>query len=212
MSETANQLPGQQPLFEDMGYEAITLKPQVERFCQKFVLQGCCNAKRAYMAVYPSTTERSAETSSSRLLINDEVKQRVKQIQAEWRRRLEAKVLSYHDNVLSVNRRGLLDENGICKPLDQWGEDEISILEFEQVSAKNGVRTLLKIPTRHQSAVELARISGMHKDKVEMTGANGGPIETTTRPQLSREEWLALHGLPGGADVDPASRTATGSD
>jgi len=182
-----------------MGYEAITLKAQMERFCQKFVLQGCCNAKQAYMSAYPDVKPVSAEVNASRLLRNAKVRIRIPQIQAEWRRRLESKVLSYHDNVLSINRRDLLDDVGRCKPLDQWREDELSILEFEQVSSKYGVRTLLKIPTRHQSAVELARIAGMHTDKVELTGKDGGPmaIEATERPQLSREEWLAIHGLNG---------------
>lgn len=36
---------------------------------------------------------------------------------------------------------------------------------------------------------------------VELTGANGGPVQTeaTERPQLSRSEWLAAHGLSGEA-------------
>lgn len=36
---------------------------------------------------------------------------------------------------------------------------------------------------------------------VELTGANGGPVQTETseRPTLSRSEWLAAHGLGGEA-------------
>ena len=101
---------------------------------------------------------------------------------------------------MTVDRRNLLSaDKKSMKPLDEWSDEEASILEIEQVSAKNGILTLLKIPTRHQSAVEMARIAGMHKDKVEMTGKDGGPmvIEATERPQLSREEWLAIHGLNG---------------
>lgn len=199
-----------------MGYETIVLKPQQERFCQEFVLRGCCNATQAYLVAYPQVSEISARKAASRLLTNVDVRQRVREIQAEWKRRLEARVLGYHESVMSIDRRKLLSD-GRCKPLEEWTEEEASILEFEQVSSKDGVRTLLKIPTRHQSAVELAKIGGMHKDNLALTGKDGGPVavETSARPQLSREEWLAIHGIGGhevSNGVDSAAGTATGRD
>ena len=216
MSEMSNghsQVPGQQALFEDIGYEAIlNLKPQQERFCEEYVLKGCCNAAQAYMTAYPKAKLSTARVNASKLLTFTNIRTRITQLQAASRRRLSALVHDYHEAVITIDRRNLLSaDRKTVKPLEEWTEKEASILEFEQVSAKDGVRTLLKIPTRHQSAVEIARICGLHKDKVEMTGANGGPIETTTRPQLSREEWLAQHGLGGDGNVDTAGGATAGS-
>lgn len=187
---TQSTLPGQMviPGFESvLGVETIVLKVQQERFCQLLVLQGGLNQKKAYMRAYPEATEKAAEANASRLLRNDKVRGRIVQIQAEMRRRVAAAVVNYHLDVMEINRRdAFLDEYGKCKALDQIDERATAILEFEQVSAKDGVRTLLKVPSRHQSAVELAKIAGMHKDKVELTGKDGGPVEHSI-PALMRE-------------------------
>jgi phage terminase small subunit len=44
----------------------------------------------------------------------------------------------------------------------------------------------------------------MFTDKTELTGKDGGPVETvaTTRPQMTKEEWLAAHGV--GTATRPA--------
>jgi hypothetical protein len=160
----------------EMGYEAIILKPWEERFCLEYV-QKASNGKQAYLAVKPKVTEKTAEVESSKLLRNPKIAARVKEIQEDFYRRLAGKVANYHDSVLSVDRRVFLDDDGRCKRLDELPEEAVAILEFEQVSSKDGVRTLLKVPTRHQSAVEAAKIAGMTKDKLELTGANGGPVE-----------------------------------
>lgn len=47
------------------------------------------------------------------------------------------------------------------------------------------------------------RLDGRPKQAVEHSGAEGGPVVHALRPQLTREEWLAAHGIhlpaaPGG--------------
>lgn len=49
-----------------------------EKFALQYVKTG--NAKRAYMKVYPDSSERAAETSASDLLRKPEVKKRVKEL------------------------------------------------------------------------------------------------------------------------------------
>lgn len=64
-------------------------------------------------------------------------------------------------------------------------------------------RSKVRIETRRWIAARLApkkygdKLDLNHGGGVEHTGKDGGPIKTETviRPQLTREEWLALHGL-----------------
>jgi len=178
---TQSNLPGQMviPGFESiLGVETIVLKEQQELFCQKYVLQGGVSAKRAYMAAYPDATEKAAEANASRLLRKDKVRERIQQIRMEQRRRVAAAVVNYHLGVVETDRRIFLDDHGRVKPLEDLSAAAVAILEFEQVSAKDGVRTLLKVPSRHQSAVELAKIAGMIREKKELSGEGGGPIKT----------------------------------
>lgn len=39
------------------------------------------------------------------------------------------------------------------------------------------------------------RLDGKAIATTEVSGPNGGPIETVERPQLTKEEWLAAHGI-----------------
>jgi hypothetical protein len=65
--------------------------------------------------------------------------------------------------------------------------EALSILEFECQKDKDGSPVVLfKLPRRHDSAVEMARIMGLHKDKVELTGKDGGPVELTTTERAAK--------------------------
>lgn len=180
MSGDAQQtsVPGQVVLpgmAEEVGYESIKLKPWEERFCWKYVEIGV--AKRAYMSVKPKATERTAEVESSKLLRKPEIQARIDEVQEEIGREIRVLVVGYHRTVMETDRIALLHKVKSAESLNDLDDEARSILEFEQVSSKDGVRTLLKVPTRHQSAQELARIMGLHKDKVEVTGKDGGPVE-----------------------------------
>lgn len=66
----------------------MALTPAQESFCQKFVELN--NASAAYKAAYRSCkTDRTAETNSSRLLRNAEVKARLVELREDLKRRSE---------------------------------------------------------------------------------------------------------------------------
>lgn len=171
-------LPGMQ---QHIGHDAIRLQAKHEEFCWKY-LAHCGNGMKAYLAVYPGVKESTARVNASKLLTNTNIKARIDEILEDRKSRyaiLADRVVEYHQNVLLTDRRVFLDPiHGGLKKLDELDEDAAMMLEVEQVSSKNGVRTLLKVPNRHQSSVELARILGMHKDKMELTGKDGGPVES----------------------------------
>lgn len=169
----------------DLGYDSASaaLKPWEERFCWKYVEIGV--ATQAYQAVKPKSTYGTARAESARLLAKPSIKARIAEVQEEIGREARALVMGYHRTVMTTDRIDLLNKVRTAQSYDDLDDEARAILEFEQVSSKDGVRTLLKVPTRHQSAVELARITGMHKDKMELTGKDGGPLEHEHRYELT---------------------------
>ena len=110
----------------------------------------------------------------------DSIKSRLEQIKEELRRkyRVDADdIIEYHSKVLKMDRREYLDEDGKPKKVEDIESEPASILELDiEKGQKSGVVALLKVPPRHQSAVELARIFGLHEERVEMTGKDGLPV------------------------------------
>jgi hypothetical protein len=184
---------------DEMGYESIDLKPFEERFCWKYVELGI--GVKAYQALKPKSKYGTARTEASNLLTNPDIKARIAQIQEEIGREAKALVMGYHKTVMTTDRIALLHKVRTAESLNDLDEDARKILEFEQVNSKDGIRTLLKVPTRHQSAVELSRIMGMNKDKVELEGDIGlrhsgtiGVSEDIQKMNALREKF----GLPNG--------------
>jgi hypothetical protein len=108
------------------------------------------------------------------------VKARVAEIRAELNRRHELAadlVLNQHMRVLLMDQVSLLDalRRGDIESLPDEVRD---LLEIEQISTKEGTRLLVNLPSKHPSRVEVAKILGMTKDKLELTGADGGAIVT----------------------------------
>lgn len=158
-------LPG---LAEELGYEAIVLKPVAERFCWEYVLRGD-NGMRAYLKVKPGVKESTARVEASKLLTNPDVSLRIGQIREELRRRYRVTaedVIEHHGRVLKIDRTEFLDEiTGKPKALADIDPEALSILEFDCQKDKDGeVVVLFKVPERHPAKVELARILGLHKD------------------------------------------------
>ena len=78
------------------------------------------------------------------------------------------------------------------------------------VKGENIQRARLRVDTRKWIAAKLKPKKYGDKISQEITGKDGGPVETTSevimRPQVSREEWLAIHGL------GTSGRTTTSGD
>lgn len=187
-TESHSAVPGQVTLpgmAEEMGYEAILLKPAQERFCWEYVLRGD-NATRAYMVANGEQDAVKARKNASKLMQNSDILRRIVEVRAELKRKYSATaddLIQYHTKVLKISRDEFLDPvTRKPLPLEDIAPEAMSILEFdiERDTKFNSQHVVFKVPTRHQSAVELARVLGMHKEKFEMTGRDGGPIETAS--------------------------------
>lgn len=186
-NNSTSQVPGQVVLdgmAEEMGYEAIVLKPVQERFCWEYVLHGD-NASAAYRKVKPSVKETTARVEGSKLLTNPDVVTRIAQIRDELNRRYAVTaddVLQYHGKVLKMDRAEFVEiEDGgapTLKPIDRLDQEAATIVELTGlIELKNG-KTFVgyQVPSRGTSAVELAKILGMNKERKEISGPDGGPI------------------------------------
>ena len=168
------------PGMEEKAVELPKLKPQHEEFCRQYVLRNN-DGKAAYLAVFPNVTPDSAKTMACKLLKKTAIAGYVAAYRQQLRDELETRVINYHRQVLSVDRRVFLSEHGNLRNLVDLDEDAAAILEIEQVNTKDGVRTLAKIPTRHQSAAELSKILGLQKAAaVELPGENGNVVVSIT--------------------------------
>lgn len=200
-------VPGQVVLpemVEEMGYEAIILKPQHERFCWEYVLRGD-NGSAAYKTVKPNVKDSTARVESSKLLTNPDVIQRIVQIRKELQRKYlvtAEDLVMYHGKVLKTDRSEFVDDEGKLKRLQDMDLEALSILDIDlQMDVKGNTLVGFDVPKRHVSAVELARIMGMHKEKLELTGKDGGPVESIVADDVQKLDALRarLAGIHGEA-------------
>lgn len=175
-------IPGLQ---ETMGCDAVSpkLSAKHEAFCWEYI--ACYgNGTKAYLRVYPGVKESTARANASKLLADTNIKARNQEILQERSNRhaiIQDRVIEYHQNVMMLDRLDLLDpQTGRVKPIELLPPEARDVIEIEQVSAKGGIRTLLKIPTRHSSAQELAKVLGMNKEAMELTGKDGEPLNAAS--------------------------------
>ena len=185
---SVSSVPGQGVLpgmVAELGYEVIELKPSLERFCWEFVLRNDNPTDAYILAIKPESTREQARKNAHKLLQKEDVRRRIDQIKQELKQRYAITaedLIQYHGKVLKISRDEFLDrDTGKPRAVADISPEALSILEFDaEKDSKGNVHVLFKVPQRHQSAVELARIMGMHKDKVELTGKDGKPIETSS--------------------------------
>jgi len=187
MTTPASIVPGQATfpaLAGELGYEAISkLKPQQERFCWEFVLRNG-NATAAYLEAYAGSKPTSAKANAARLLKEERIQQRLEEIKTELQRRYAVSAGSlvlYLSQVLHLDRAAFLDENGNPKAINQIDTESARIIDLDFTLDRHGKqRAVYRIPTRMQASIELARMMGLHKDKVELAGDGSTPENTLT--------------------------------
>jgi len=166
-------LPGLSGLF---AYESQKLSNQEETFCWELTLNGH-NLTRAYQKAYPTSQPNAARANVHRLIAKESIINRLAQIQDELRRRREAAadaVIDYHNRVLMVDRSDFIGDDGKALPLHELPPLARSIVDVDSSFTKYGsLRLSPKVPERHKSAAELARIQGLYNDKIEL----GGKVE-----------------------------------
>jgi hypothetical protein len=179
-------IPGQSTLpalAEDFGYESIKLNPRAEKFCWEYVLRNG-NATAAYQTAFPESKQTSARSNAARLLKDTRTQSRIEEIKTELQSRYAVSAGSlvlYLSQVLNMDRRCFLDETGNPKTADQLETEAANIIDLDFVLDRHGKqRAVYRLPTRLQASIELARMMGLHKNCVVVTGDGSTPENTLT--------------------------------
>lgn len=181
---TATRVPGQTviPGMQGLiGHESAVLDPWVENFCWAYVLNGG-NGQDAYLKAKPKVKDTTARVESSKLLTIPAVCDRIAAIQQENRRRWAVTaddVIEFHGRTLKTDRRLFFRDNGSRIPVHELPDDLAAIVDLESTYSKDaGVVLLPAIASRQKAADALSRIMGLDKSRVEVTGADGGPVQS----------------------------------
>ena len=104
-------------------------------------------------------------------------------------------------NMRKAYKMALEAERKAIEQADQLTQEERLQLVKEEWAARREA---------HEFAVSAAPYMHSKLATLELTGEGGGPIKTedVTRPKLSKEEWLAAHGVGTGGvtDVTPKEK------
>lgn len=190
----SNLVPGQQTIPElelELGYSAARLRPAHETFCFEYVLSGA-SAKLAYLRAYPGSSEASALANSCRLLKTTKIQDRISEVRQELQRRFgvgASDVIRLLAMSMQVDRRQFVDKEG--RPLDlyQLPAEAAAIVDIEVVIDRHGVKHALPvIPKRLAAADSLAKVMGISKDKLEVSGAIGHAAVNIYIPDNGRDQ------------------------
>lgn len=133
----------------------MELKGKIERFCEEYIVDY--NATKA--AIRAGYKETSAANQGSRLLKNDEVLARVRELQEEFNK---TRCFDEKERVLA-EAWSVLEIATAAKPVLEWDYDERKYVETGeyQIDGKTAIKTLELI----------AKMGGMLTEKVDV-GAN----------------------------------------
>lgn len=109
-----------------VALERFGLKDRQFRFCEVYLADVDRNQKRAYLDVYPNSTERNAEVSASKLLSLPKVAQYV-----QWRDRAiqeelqssQRRIVQEYVRVGFCDPRRLYNDDGTMKLPKDWDDD-----------------------------------------------------------------------------------------
>jgi phage terminase small subunit len=202
--KSPRKLRGQQvlpELTEAVGYESIDLlSPEHERFCWHYAVYG--NGRAAYQHAYPNASNGTARAEACRLLASPDVSNRLDEIRAEMNKRHIASaddIIHYLSTVFRFDRTELLDKRGSLKTLHDLPMDIAAVLDIDVQLNKSGIQIpVMKIPGRGSAAAELARIYGLYKDKLHLSGDLSKMSEEEAKAELKHLAYEVLEGLKAG--------------
>lgn len=180
-------------------------KPKHEKFCVLHVVEGM-NAGDAYVAAGYARNDGNC----IRFKQLPHIQQRMRELREEIASRAilgKAELLLHLEPQITGDLRRLFNVDGSLKAIHELTEAEAAMLQAFEVDTlassdpkaegEHGKKVVLattkiKRADRRAAAETYARIAGYLKDKVELTGANGGPIQTKNFGQMTRTEKLEI--------------------
>jgi phage terminase small subunit len=204
-----------------MATAATKITPKQQRFADEYLID--LNATAAYKRAGYAGKGNTAEVCASQLLSNPKVAQYVQEAIKARAARTEItqdRVLKELARIAFFDIRKLYGVDGSLKPMHELDDEAAAVLAgVDVVEMQGGMKVDLgdgqvshvpmytkkaKVFDKGTALTLAMRHLGMLTDKQEISGPNGGPVEVVdpVRPKLSKEEWLAAHGV--GTTTRPA--------
>lgn len=178
-----------------------------EIFAQQ-IAKGASNREAYKTAGYDSENLESVDASAARLLADVRVEQRVKELQEEA---AKATGVTVQRVVAELAKIGFSDTRAALS----WGPDGVLLKSSADLTAdeaaavaevhqtKDGIR--IKLHDKQAALVNLGKHLGMFSDKLELTGKDGGAIETKEVSGLEMARRIAFI-LAAGAQAKPTDK------
>lgn len=152
------------------------------RFVEEYLKD--LNATQA--AIRAGYSEKTARSQGARLLTNVDIQNAIKEAKTERQERAKIDADYVLKRLVEIDQMDVLDimdENLNMKPLKEWPKiwrQYINNVESIELSDGEGWLKKIKWPDKVKNLELIGKhVSvGAFKEKVEHTGANGGPIET----------------------------------
>ncbi|EJD6367722.1 terminase small subunit [Providencia rettgeri] len=177
----------------------MALTDKQEMFCREYLVD--LNATQA--AIRAGYSGKTANAQAGRLLVNVSVQERIQELKSERGERLEVDADYVLKRLVEIDQMDVLDilhDDGGIKPIHEWPKvwrTSLSGMDLaEMFESKDGERDLVGIMKKIKwpDKVKNLEMIGRHRSvgafvelsKTELTGKNGGPIETAT---LTKEEY-----------------------
>lgn len=174
------------------------ITPKIARFVEEY-LKDLNGAGAAVRAGY---SERSAKQRAAELLARDDVQAAIAAAQAARSQRTEIDQDYVLARMVEIDQMDVLDimtDDMALKPVKDWprvwrqylsGFDLAEMFEGRGDEREMvGIMKKIKWPDKIKNLELLGRHLGMFKDKVEVTGKNGGPIQQVT---MDNEQFASI--------------------
>jgi len=175
------------------------LTEKQERFCLEYMATG--NATESYRRVY-NTKKMKPETISrnAKFLIDDNrIATRMEELRAPLLEKAmitEERVLREIARIAFFDIRNIFDSRGKLLPIHSWSDDVAAAVSGIEVVVHGGSDDeepnrlhKIKLCSKDKQLELAGKYLKLFTDKMEHTGANGGPIEFKN---LTDEELLAI--------------------
>ncbi|MEY0338985.1 terminase small subunit [Providencia stuartii] len=174
----------------------MALTDKQEMFCREYLVD--LNATQA--AIRAGYSEKTARSQANRMLTNVDIEKRIQELMNNRSDRLDVDADYVLKRLVEIDQMDVLDiltENGDLKPVKDWPKvwrTTLSGLDIMSISSgEEDTEALLK-KIKWPDKVKNLEMIGRHRSvgafvelsKTELTGKNGGPIETAT---LTKEEY-----------------------
>ena len=172
------------------------LTPKQESFCLRYIETS--NASEAYRLSYDAarSTDKTVWEQASKLLADLKVAARVAELSAKHLKRHEItvdRVLGEYAKLAFLDIRKAFDEGGKLKPIHDLDDDTAAAIAGLEVETKvtlgddGQVQNRLhkiKLSDKKGALDSLAKHLGMFVERSEVSGPNGGPVETKSQVTL----------------------------